>query len=145
MLATQSGEPHLLDLTTNAEMLWQAGWNTRVEFRATDAALQPLEADNWFDSLDVSTSPLFCREDWAERLKATIAAARRAKKNPAVAIFIGGRLASEQSDTAVRVGADLGSRTTMQIESVMLEALRHGGGDDKSPNTVFVGPAKTAV
>ena len=130
LLATQPGEPHMLDATTNAEMLWQAGWNTRVEFPATDEALQTLVADNWFDSLDISMSPSFCREDWAERLKTTIAAARRASKNPSIAIIISGRLAFEQSDTAARVGADSGSRTALQIESVMLEALRHGGGDD---------------
>ena len=130
LIATQPGEPHMLDATTNAEMLWQAGWNTRVEFPATDEALQTLVADTWFDSLDLSMSPSFCREDWAERLKTTIAAARRASKNPSIAIVISGRLVFEQSDTAARVGADSGSRTALQIESVMLEALRHGGGDD---------------
>ena len=130
LIATQPGEPHMLDAATNAEMLWQAGWNTRVEFPATDEALQALVADNWFDSLDLSMSPSFCREDWVERLKTTIAAARRASKNPSIAIVISGRLMFEQSDTAERVGADSGSRTALQIESVMLEALRHGGGDD---------------
>jgi len=130
LIATQPGEPHMLGAATNAEMLWQAGWNTRVEFPATDEALQTLVADTWFDSLDLSMSPSFCREDWAERLKTTIAAARRASKNPSIAIVISGRLVFEQSDTAERVGADSGSRTALQIESVMLEALRHGGGDD---------------
>lgn len=130
LIATQPGEPHMLDAATNAEMLWQAGWNTRVEFPATDEALQTLVADTWFDSLDLSMSPSSCREDWAERLKTTIAAARRASKNPLIAIIISGRLAFEQSDTAERVGADSGSRTALHIESVMLEALRHGGGDD---------------
>jgi MerR family transcriptional regulator, light-induced transcriptional regulator len=130
LLATQPGEPHMLDVTTNAEMLWQAGWNTRVEFPATDEALQMLVADTWFDSLDLSMSPSFCREDWVERLKATIAAARRASKNPSIAIVISGRLAFDHADSAARVGADSGSRTALQIESVMLEALRHGGGDD---------------
>ncbi len=130
LIATQPGEPHMLDAASNAEMLWQAGWNTRVEFPATDEALQTLVADTWFDSLDLSMSPSFCREDWAERLKTTIAAARRASKNPSIAIVISGRLVFEQSDTAQRVGADSGSRTALQIESVMLEALRHGGGDD---------------
>ena len=130
LIATQPGEPNMLDAVTNAEMLWQAGWNTRVEFPATDEALQTLVADTWFDSLDLSMSPSFCREDWAERLKTTIAAARRASKNPSIAIVISGRLVFEQSDTAERVGADSGSRTALHIESVMLEALRHGGGDD---------------
>lgn len=130
LIATQPGEPHMLGAATNAEMLWQAGWNTRVEFPATDEALQTLVADTWFDSLDLSMSPSFCREDWAERLKTTIAAARKASKNPSIAIVISGRLVFEQSDTAERVGADSGSRTALQIESVMLEALRHGGGDD---------------
>lgn len=130
LFATQPGEPHMLDATTNAEMLWQAGWNTRVEFPATDEALQTLVADTWFDSLDLSMSPSFCREDWAERLKTTIAAARRASKNPSIAIVISGRLVFDHAGTAERVGADSGSRTALQIESVMLEALRHGGGDD---------------
>jgi hypothetical protein len=130
LLATQPGEPHMLDATTNAEMLWQAGWDTRVEFPATDAALQALVADTWFDSLDLSMSPSFCREDWRERLKVTIAAARKSSKNPAIAIVISGRLAFDHADTAASVGADRGSRTALHIESVMLEALRHGGGDD---------------
>lgn len=130
LFATQPGEPHMLDATTNAEMLWQAGWNTRVEFPATDEALQHLVADTWFDSLDLSMSPSFCREDWCERLKTTIAAARRASKNPSIAIVISGRLAFEHADAASRVGANSGSRTALQIESVMLEALRTGGGDD---------------
>ncbi len=130
LLATQPGEPHMLGAATNAEMLWQAGWNTRVEFPATDEALQSLVADTWFDSLDLSMSPSFCREDWRERLKTSIAAARRASRNPALAIVISGRLAFEQSDMAARVGANSGSRTALQIESVMLEALRSGGGDD---------------
>lgn len=130
LIATQPGELHMLGAATNAEMLWQAGWNTRVEFPATDEALQTLVADTWFDSLDLSMSPSFCREDWAERLKTTIAAARRASKNPSIAIVVSGRLVFEQSDTAERVGADSGSRTALQIESVMLEALRHGGDGD---------------
>jgi hypothetical protein len=130
LFATQPGEPHMLDATTNAEMLWQAGWNTRVEFPATDEALQHLVADTWFDSLDLSMSPSFCREDWCERLKTTIAAARRASKNPSIAIVISGRLAFEHPDAASRVGANSRSRTALQIESVMLEAMRAGGGDD---------------
>lgn len=130
LFAPQPGEPHMLDATTNAEVMWQAGWNTRVEFPATDEALQHLVADTWFDSLDLSMSPSFCREDWCERLKTTIAAARRASKNPSIAIVISGRLAFEDGSTAARVGANSGSRTALQIESVMLEALRSSGGDD---------------
>jgi hypothetical protein len=130
LLATLPGETHMLGSTTNAEMLWQAGWDTRVEFPATDEALQSLVSDAWFDSLDLSMSPAFSREDWRERLKTTVAAARRASRNPSLAITISGRLAFENADTAQRVGADNASKTAMQIESVMLEALRHGAGDD---------------
>ena len=127
LFATQPGESHTLDAATHAEMLWQAGWNTRVEFPATDEALQQLVSDTWFDSLDLSMSPAFCREDWRARMTESIAAARRASKNPSLVIIVSGRLAFEQSDTAERVGANAGSRTALQIESVMLESLRPAG------------------
>ncbi len=130
LFAPQPGESHMLEATTHAEILWQAGWNTRVEFPATDEALQSLVADTWFDSLDLSMSPAFCREDWRERLKTSIAAARRASRNPALAIIVSGRLAFERSDTAASVGANSSIRTALQIESVMLESLRNSGGDD---------------
>ena len=130
LFVTQPGETHMLGASADAEMLWHAGWNTRVEFPGTDEALQSLVADTWFDSLDLSMSPAFCRDDWRERVKASIAAARRASRNPALAIIISGRLAFEHSDTAARVGANSGSRTALQIESVMLEAMRQSGGDD---------------
>jgi Sensors of blue-light using FAD len=129
LFTPQPGESHMLGATTHAEMLWQAGWNTRVEFPATDEALQSLVSDTWFDSLDLSMSPAFCREDWRARMKASIAAARLASKNPALAIVVSGRLAFEQSDTAQHVGANAGARTALQIESVMLESLRPAGGE----------------
>lgn len=129
LLATTPGESHMLAATTNAEVLWQAGWDTRLEFPASDDALQRLVSDTWFDSLDLATSPALSREDWSEKLQSTIAAARTASRNPGLAITISGRIAFEQSDTAQRVGADFASRTAMQIESVMLEALRIGAED----------------
>jgi hypothetical protein len=110
LIAPQPGEAHMLNAALHAELAWQADWDIRVAFPATDNELQELLAGSWFDLLDLSLSAAFRREHWVARMESTIAQARRASLNPALVVAISGRL-FEDADTGHIAGADSCNRT----------------------------------
>lgn len=123
LVATQPGELHRLGCAMDAEALWQAGWDAHCEFPATDAALQRLLSDTWFDALDLSLSCSLRREHWLPRMAETIARARDASRNPALVIMVGGRVFFEQGDASLRIGADASSASSWQTGPVLVSAL----------------------
>ncbi len=123
LVAPMPGEMHALSATLDAELLWQANWDTRCEQPATDEALAKLLAGRWFDALDLSLSAAFGREHWLPRLTHSIAIARAASRNPALVVVVGGRAFFEQSDRCAEVGADAGCPTALQIEAVLAQAF----------------------
>jgi len=124
LIAPMPGEAHQLMAALDAEWLWQAGWTPRFEFPADDRALQSLLAEDWVDVLDLSLSAALRREDSVPRLRTTIVRARRASRNPALLVMVGGRLFVEEPGGGVEVGADLASETSRNVDQMMLEGLR---------------------
>jgi hypothetical protein len=123
LVAPQPGENHLLGAALDAEMLWQAGWDMHARFPESDAALQALLAETWFDALDLSLSTAFRREHWLPRITRTIAQARRASRNPALVVVVGGRLFGEERTAGQHVGANLCSASATHTVPLVLGAL----------------------
>jgi hypothetical protein len=123
LVVPEPGERHLLGAALDSDVLWSAGWAPQSEFPASDAALQDLVDDHWFDALDLSLSTAMRREHWLPRVAQTIAKARRASRNPGLVIIVGGRVFAELDDARAAVGADAGSRSAQHIEALILRGL----------------------
>jgi hypothetical protein len=115
LVAAQPGELHLLGATLDAELLWQAGWDTHQEFPATNAALQATLAETWFDVLDLSLSQSLPRSDRLPSMAETIAGARAASRNPALTVLVGGRAFFEQCQGSESVGADASTTSALHV------------------------------
>ncbi len=127
LVAPQPGEIHLLGAALDAELLWQAGWHIHAEFPCNDAALQTLLADTWFDALDLSLSAAFGRDGWLPRMRATVAHARAASRNPALVVVVGGRVfgtaVGSAGDAGQQVGADGCYSSALQVASLIGQSL----------------------
>ena len=126
LLAPLPGEMHGLATVLDAEVLWHAGWAPRCDYPADDRALQRLVADTWFDALAVSLSPALRRRHWLPRLARSIAGARAASRNPAIAVVVSGRVFAEQDHAGDAVGADAAVPTALQVKRAILLALARG-------------------
>jgi hypothetical protein len=124
LVAPQPGEAHLLGASLDADLLWQAGWDTHREFPDTDRALQTLLADTWFDVLDLSLSPALGREASLPLMAETIAGARLASRNPALTVVVGGRAFFDQPEGTSSVGADASTSSALQIVLAVTNALQ---------------------
>jgi methanogenic corrinoid protein MtbC1 len=129
LIVPEPGEFHHLGAALDSEVLWNAGWAPRCEYPANDKALQDLLSATWFDALDVSLSAAFRRGHWLPRMKQTIAEARRASRNPALLVIVGGRVFMEHSASGFQVGADLTSRTALNVDDLILHGLAERDGD----------------
>jgi hypothetical protein len=127
LVAPMPGEMHNLVASFDCERLWHAGWSPQIEFPRNDRALEELLSASWIDVLDLSLSAASRREDSLPRLTRTITQARRASRNPALVVIVGGRAFVEDKATNLDVGADLASRTSQNVEQLMLRGMR---GDD---------------
>ena len=138
MIAPAPGELHQLVAALDSECLSDGGWAPKSEFPADDRALTDLLSTTWVDILDLSLSPAFRREESMPRLTKTIALARRASLNRDVVVVVGGRAFVEDTTVALDVGADLASRTSMNVDRLMAQGLKPGvGGGGRS----MAGPA----
>ena len=124
LVAPQPGEPHMLGAALDAELLWQAGWETHQEFPATEDALQATLADTWFDVLDLALSPAMVREDSLPRMAETIAGARAASKNPALTVVASGRAFFAECEACTTVGADASTTSALQAVLTVTGALQ---------------------
>jgi hypothetical protein len=140
LVVPQPGELHMLGAALDAELLWRAGWNPRVEFPASSDALDALVASTWVDALDLSMSTAFRREHKLAQLGETIAHARVASLNPDLVVVVSGRVFGSHDDIAstdaaaahtgaptavqVGVGADASFASSSQVESTIEHALR---------------------
>jgi hypothetical protein len=124
LVAPQPGEVHLLGAGLDAELLWQAGWDTHREFPETDHALQALLAESWFDVLDLSLSPALQHRDSLPLMAETISGARAASLNPALTVVVGGRAFYEQCEGSLSVGADATTTSASQVVRTATAALQ---------------------
>jgi len=120
LVAPLPGEPHMLGAAMASALFWQAGWDTRCEFPATDESLNLLVAGSWFDALDLSLSSAFLRTHWLPRMAQTIAQVRLASRNPALLVLVDGRVFGESAGAGAgaRVGADLCCAPAQRLESL---------------------------
>jgi hypothetical protein len=123
LIAPEPGELHQLGAALDSEVMWNAGWAPHSEFPNSDKALLDMLSGTWFDALDVSLSSAFRREHWLPRLTRTIAEARRASRNPALVVLVGGRIFVEQQTARAAVGADVASTTALDVDHLILDSM----------------------
>ena len=102
------------------------GWTPTSEFPADDCALTDLLFTTWVDILDLLLSAAFRREGSLPRLMSTVSQVRRASLNRHIVVVVGGRAFAEDGTVALDVGANLISRTFMNVHLLMAEAVAHG-------------------
>lgn len=124
LIVPQPGELHLLSAVLDSEMLHQRGWAPQSEFPSSNAALQDMVSNTWFDALDLTLSTAFTRDHWMPRVAETIAQARKASRNPALVIIVGGRGFVESSQKGLDVGANSGSQTAIDVAPLILQSLQ---------------------
>ena len=124
LVVPQPGELHVLGAALDAESLYQQGWQPQSEFPASDAALQDMVSNTWYDALDLTLSTAFKRDHWLPRVADTIAHVRSASRNPALVIIVGGRGFTESTEPARRVAADGGSRSAFEVGPLILKSLQ---------------------
>jgi hypothetical protein len=105
----------MLGAQLDAELLWQAGWDTHREFPATDHELHVVLSQTWFDVLDLSLSPALQRRDWLSSMAETISGARAASLNPALTVLVGGRVFFDHRELSASVGADASTMSALQV------------------------------
>ncbi len=133
LIAPVPGEQHQLVAALDSEWLWSEGWSPQAEFPADDRALADLLSASWVDVLDLSLSAAFHREDRLPRLTRTIAQARRASLNPALVVVVGGRAFVEGGAVGPDVGADIASRTSLDVDRLMAQGMRTAGDARSRP------------
>ncbi|TPG46471.1 BLUF domain-containing protein [Roseomonas nepalensis] len=127
LIVPAPGELHQLVAVLDSEWLWSEGWSPQSEFPATDRALGDLLSASWIDVLDLSLSAAFRRKDSLVRLTETIKQARRASLNPALLVLVGGRTFVEVEGVGTAVGADIVSRTSLNVDRYMVQGMKTVG------------------
>jgi hypothetical protein len=117
------GEAHQLAASLDSEWLWSKGWAPQYGLPPDDRALEDLVAGEWIDVLDLSLSAAFRRKDRLTDLRVTITQARRASRNTALLVVVGGRVFAESRARDVEVGADLASPTSESLDVRLLAGL----------------------
>jgi methanogenic corrinoid protein MtbC1 len=122
LLVPAPGEQHTFGLQLLAELFRRARWDVWAAFPSSDAELLELVARERFALIGFTVG---C-ESRLTGLAARIKAVRRASRNKAVGILVGGRVFSEHPEHAAAVGADAtaadGPRA-VQIASNLVEAI----------------------
>lgn len=124
LIVPQPGELHLLSAALDAESLHQRGWAAQAAFPESNSDLQGMVSNTWFDALDLTLSTAFTRDHWMPRVAETIAQVRKASRNPALVIIVGGRGFMESAQKGQQVGADYSSQTASDVAPLILQSLR---------------------
>jgi methanogenic corrinoid protein MtbC1 len=121
LIAPEPGELHQLGAALDSDVMWNAGWSPHRDYPADLQALQDLLSVTWFDVLDLSLSAAFRRDHRLPGLARTIADARHASLNPTLLVVVGGRIFAEDDTAISQVGADVATRTAVDVDqSIML-------------------------
>jgi hypothetical protein len=123
LIAPEPGELHRLGAALDGSVLRDAGWAPHTEFPSDDNALDDLLSATWFDVLDLSLSTAFRRDQSLPQLARTIADARRASRNPALVVVVGGRVFLEEKAAGASVGADRALTTAHGLNRSILKTL----------------------
>jgi methanogenic corrinoid protein MtbC1 len=125
LLVQAPGEKHGLGLAMVVHFFRRAGWHVHSEPVGTAADLASLAAADRFGLAGISVS---C-SDHMEQLAASITALRRASRNPAIRVLVGGPAFIRHPQLAGMVGAD-GTASDAQLavqqaEKLVLHAARN--------------------
>ncbi len=123
LIAPEPGELHRLGAALDTTVLRDAGWAPHTEYPSNDNALDDLLSATWFDVLDLSLSTAFRRDQSLPQLTRTIADARRASRNPALVVVVGGRVFQEEKEAGASVGADQAMTTASNVNRSILKTL----------------------
>ena len=123
LIVPAPGEMHRLGALLDGAVLQRAGWTPHCEYPKDDNSLGDLLSTTWFDVLDLSLSAAFRREHTLEQVSRTIAQARRASQNPALAVIVGGRVFREERLAGADVGADRANATALNVNRAILSTL----------------------
>jgi methanogenic corrinoid protein MtbC1 len=123
LIAPEPGELHQLGAVLASDVLRSAGWSTHCEYPTDEKALQDLLSVTWFDALDLSLSAAFRRDHRLPGLTTTIANVRRASLNPAMVVVVGGRVFVEEATAGALIGADIASRTAVDLDRSITDNL----------------------
>ena len=124
LVASMPGEPHGLSAAIDGETLRLAGWDVTEAIAPTIGDLQCRLGARHYDALDLSLSCVHRREHWLPRLADAIDRARRASRNPNLAVIVRGRLFTEEPERWRTVGADGGCASATQLTQTIGAALR---------------------
>jgi methanogenic corrinoid protein MtbC1 len=118
-LVPMPGEQHTFGLAMVTEFFLRAGWDVWSEPSATAEELNRLVGAQWFAVVGLSVS---C-ESRIDQVPGVIRSVRRASRNPAVGVMVGGRVFAERPELAGQVGADAtavdGRQAALQAETLL--------------------------
>jgi methanogenic corrinoid protein MtbC1 len=119
LLVPMPGEQHSFGIAMVAEFFRQGGWNVwSGPLAATDDLLAIVRSD-WFAVIGVSVSSVTTLDSVGELIRAI----RRASRNRAVGVMVGGQVFNSHPDLVARVGADAtaadGRHATAQAEGLL--------------------------
>ncbi len=124
MLVPAPGSQHTLGLFMVAEFFRRAGWDVWGEPSAATAELLEAVRGEWFDVIGISIGAEF----QIEGLSSVILSLRRASRNPAVRVMLGGPVACSNPDLHTRLGADAtafdANQALLVAESLLGPAVR---------------------
>jgi methanogenic corrinoid protein MtbC1 len=119
LLVPVPGDQHTFGLVMVAEFFRRAGWDVWSGPPASRGELVGIVRREWFAVVGFSAS---C-DTRLEALASGIHAVRRASRNPAVGVLVGGPVFVEHPELATLIGADAtavdGRQATLQAESLL--------------------------
>ena len=124
LVVPQPGELHAMGAAMDSELMWQEGWAPQSEYPTSDAELQQIVKDGWFDVLDLSLSTAIKREHWLPRLATTISLARRASLNPDLVIVAGGRVFHDEAGANKTAQADIALRSATGVTAAIIGEVK---------------------
>jgi methanogenic corrinoid protein MtbC1 len=120
LFAPAPGEQHGLGAIIVEEFFRRAGWQTWSAPALPEDELVALAASRSFDVIGLTVSV----ERHLATLPRTLSAIRRASRNPAVLILVGGRIFVERPDLAAELGADgtaADGRLAVELAELLLD------------------------
>jgi methanogenic corrinoid protein MtbC1 len=102
LLVPAAGEQHTFGLVMVAEFFLRAGWDVWGGPLSTTEEVVALVSGEWFDMVGVSLS----RESLLANVAIEIREIRRASRNQAIAVMVGGPVFTAHPQLALEVGAD---------------------------------------
>jgi methylmalonyl-CoA mutase cobalamin-binding subunit len=102
LIAPAPGETHNFGVVVLDDIFTRAGWQVDAPSRVSSTGLLVLAKRNWYDLVGISVSA----ERFLRSLPATIRTLRRAARNPALVVLVGGQAFIDHPERAQFIGAD---------------------------------------